>query len=105
MENFSTAQVALLPRIANLATLAVVVAATWWSSAQRPADLATIAVAKAQASRPAALPAAVPALAGGQRPGAEQAGHANTVAVWPVQATALPRDGIQAVGFQARVQR
>lgn len=36
MENFPTKRLQLVPRVANLATLAVVVSATWWSGAQRP---------------------------------------------------------------------
>ena len=36
MENFSTPKQAALPWFADLATLAVVVGATWWSGAQRP---------------------------------------------------------------------
>jgi len=96
MENFSTHRVALLPRAANLATLAVVVAATWWSGAQRPADgaaLGTLAATSAEtAATTAARQPANPATADG-------ASH------WPVQTTSLPRDGLQAVGYQARATR
>ena len=98
MENFSTSHGSLLPRAANLATLAVVVLATWWSAAQRPAsqpDLASAVTAKAAT---AALPlqqaaelASVPTAEGSAR--------------WPVQAAAVPRDAIQAVGFAPRTQR
>ena len=36
MENFPTPKLAMVPRIANLLTLAFLVGTTWWSSAQRP---------------------------------------------------------------------
>ncbi len=92
MENFSTTRAALLPRAANLATLAVVVAATWWSGAQRPL-----------AQDPLASQAAQPAT----RQAADQAATAGTASTarWPVQTTSLPRDGLQPVGFQARATR
>lgn len=89
MENFSTTRVALLPRAANLATLVVVVAATWWSGAQRPAAQDT---AVSQAAQPA------------PRQSTEPATLANA-AHWPVQSTSLPRDGLQPVGYQARATR
>jgi hypothetical protein len=94
MENFSTTGVALLPRAANLATLAVVLAATWWSGAQRPdvqpalARTGTTDLAAAQKPQPEAVPAA-----------------ATGAAHWPSQATPLPRDGLQAVGYTPRMQR
>ena len=88
MENFSTTGVALLPRAANLATLVVVVAATWWSGAQRPlVQDAAASQAKPPATRQAAEQTTV------------NAGH------WPVQTTSLPRDGLQPVGYQARATR
>jgi hypothetical protein len=96
MENFSTPRPTLVPRLANLATLAVVVLATWWSNAQRPADVA----AESALSTPAPqlivpvqqAPAAAPT------PGAIQA-H------WPSKTTALPRDGLQAVGYPTATRR
>lgn len=94
MENFSTTRVAMLPRAANLATLAVVVAATWWSGAQRPADRATLDIQAATRATTAAAPRQPANL-----PAAE--GAAN----WPVQATTLPRDGLQAVGYQPHPTR
>ena len=36
MENFPTAKLAMVPRVANLVTLVFLAATTWWSSAQRP---------------------------------------------------------------------
>jgi len=98
MENFSTSQVALLPRAANLATLAVVALATWWSGAQRPASQPVLASSTTATAGTAALPlqqaaelASIPSAVG----------NAN----WPVQAAAVPRDAIQAVGFAPRTQR
>ena len=85
MENFSTPRAALVPRAVNLATLAVVVAATWWSGAQRPAEQPALA----QQSVPAASPATAPA--------APQATG--------LQATTLWRDGLQVVGYQPRTTR
>lgn len=89
MENFSTPRAALVPRTVNLATLAVLVAATWWSSAQRPAEQAALAqqaVPPAATSQPAAAPAAQPAAHG-------------------LQASTLWREGLQAVGYQPRTTR
>ncbi len=98
MENFSTSQVALLPRAANLATLAVVVLATWWSGAQRPASQPVLASSVTASAATAALPL---------QQSAELASAAPTAgsAHWPVQAAAVPRDTIQAVGFTPRTQR
>ena len=92
MENFSTTRVALLPRVANLVTLAVVVTATWWSSAQRPPEQTHLIATQTAAARPALpkQPAAEPAL-----------GATGSSLHWPVQATTVvPRDGLQAVGYQ-----
>jgi hypothetical protein len=61
MESISTLRSARLPWAANIATLAVVVMATWWSSAQRPAQapIAQIGTAAqpAQPSQPVTQPA------------------------------------------------
>ena len=93
MENISTPQRAALPWIANLATLAVVVAAIGWSGAQRPdapttAAAATVptATATAAAPAPAADHGAVP------RDGAQQGRR-------PVKTPARPLDGLQVVGY------
>jgi hypothetical protein len=89
MENFSTPRAALVPRTVNLATLAVLVAATWWSSAQRPTEqppIAQQALPPAATSQPAVAPAAQPAAHG-------------------LQASTLWRDGLQAVGYQSRTTR
>ena len=93
MENISTPQRAALPWIANLATLAVVVAAIGWSGAQRPdapttAAAATVptATAAAAATAPAADHGAVP------RDGAQQGRR-------PVKTPARPLDGLQVVGY------
>ena len=93
MENISTPQRAALPWIANLATLAVVVAAIGWSGAQRPdapttAAAATVptATATAAAPAPAADHGAVP------RDGAQHGRR-------PVKTPARPLDGLQVVGY------
>jgi hypothetical protein len=87
MENFSTPRAALVPRAVNLATLAVVVAATWWSGAQRPAEQPALA----QQS----IPAVGTSLA--TPPAAPQATVVQTTTMW--------RDGLQAVGYQPRATR
>ena len=96
MENFSTPRPNLVPRLANLATLVVVVAATWWSNAQRPTDVPAEAALGTPAPQlivplqqsPAVLPTA----------GATQA-H------WPSTTTTLPREGLQAVGYLPATRR
>lgn len=88
MENFSTPPRALLPWVANLATLAVVVLAIGWSNEQRPDASATAASAQAPVAAPLAPVAdsvpASPAAAQGRR---------------PAPTTAAPMDGLQTVGF------
>lgn len=95
MENFSTPRVALLPQATNLVTVAVLVAATWWSGAQRPADQA----AQAAQAAPNVTTAAQP-----QRPAAFPA-QAGATSPWPAQVNALARDGLQAVGYQPHATR
>ena len=98
MEKNSTSRTALLPRTTNLATLAVVVAATWWSGAQRPTAQAELA---ASARTPATQ--AVGATVVSRQP-ASLAANAGT-AGWPAQAaTAVTRDGLQIVSFQTRTR-
>lgn len=104
MEKISTPRSPLLPRAANLATLAVVAAATWWSAAQRPGD--TAALATQAAGAPTKLAAVSAGIVGhsSQAAGGTTAG----TTAWPAQATtatSLGRDSLQAVGFQPRVQR
>ncbi len=96
MEKISTSRVALLPRAANLATLAVVVAATWWSGAQRPLEQPVMAATQTTAAASVAQPL---------RQASELSTASTTQASWPVQATTLSRDSMQAVGFQTRTQR
>lgn len=86
---------AALPRAANLATLVVLVSATWWSGAQRPAEQAAQAPGVAIQSAAAALP----------RPHAADLVEADATVGWPVQAHAAPRDGLQTVGYQTRAAR
>jgi hypothetical protein len=95
MENFSTRRWAALPRAANLATLVVLVTATWWSSAQRPGEQAAQTPDDAAQRATAALP---PPLA------ADLAEVESTVG-WTAEAKAATRDGLQTVGFQPRAIR
>ena len=95
MESFSTDRMALLPRAANVATLAVFVTATWWSSAQRPVEQAAQAPGAAAQRTAAALPL----------PRAADLAEVDTTAGWPAQSNAATRDGLQAVGYQARATR
>ncbi len=99
MENFSTRRVAMLPQAANLVTLGVLVAATWWSGAQRPADQPVLASEAAATSTNAALPLRQ----GGVLATTDPTTTTTTTDPslhWPVRATALLRDGLQAVGYQ-----
>jgi hypothetical protein len=90
MENFSTPRRATLPWIANLATLAVVVAAIGWSGEQRP-DMPTAAAAAAPAAT-----AAQTAPAAGQGIAAQPGGHQGH---WPAKLTPRLIDGLQVVGY------
>lgn len=54
MENFSTPNLASVPRIANLVTLVFLAGTTWWSSAQRPLGQDTTALLAAPAMQKAA---------------------------------------------------
>jgi hypothetical protein len=92
MENFSTPHAALVPRIANLATVAVVLAATWWSSAQRPVEQPAEAALAVPATSLQGHSQPAPAAAAPQAPQVNQAS-------WPVQTTVLPHDILQAVGY------
>lgn len=108
MEKISTPREALLPRAANLATLAVVVAATWWSGAQRPAGQAMLAVVDAAPIAAPADPAALrqPALLTSNPTAPIIATAATTATTWPAQAaTTLAREGLQAVSYQTRAHR
>ncbi len=110
MENFSTTHQTLVPRIANLATLAVVVAATWWSGAQRPTHptaetaLQAPVLIPVQATEesahtvPALLPTAPPADQATPAPATPQT-------LWTTKNQALHHPGLQAVGFSATSQR
>ncbi len=107
MEKNSTTRAALLPRAANLATLAVVMAATWWSGAQRPIAQPALAggdqagaveVADARLQRPATALTTSPTVAAATTTAA--------AVTWPAQAaTTIARDGLQAVGYQTRAPR
>lgn len=99
MESFSTSPRALVPWVANLATLVVVVSAAWWSGANRPAP------EPAESARlvPAALPADAPQTgalptATTPRPGGKAPGVADAPA-WPLQTTTATVEGMQTVVF------
>jgi hypothetical protein len=89
MENFSTPPRATLPWIANLATLAVVVAAIGWSGVQRPAESS----AAASVSAPTTVQAAPVADHRAQPREAAQQGR------WPDKITLRSIDGLQVVGY------
>ena len=99
MENFSTPRQPLVPWAANVATLAVMVAATWWSSDQRPAN-AVQAEAPVSPSTGSSLQA--------RQPIAAPAPSTHTGATptrWPAQTTSRQGDGIQPVSFGATALR
>ena len=99
MENFPTlGPHRVLPWAANICTLVVMVAATWWSSEQRPApvasDLSAAAVTTAaekqkQISRQLA-PAPAPVA---------------TQATWPAQTSSVQTEAVKTVGYTAPVLR
>ena len=99
MQTFSTPRVALLPQATNLVTVAVLVAATWWSGAQRPVDPAALTAQAAPATTKSTPAAAQP-----QRPLAAAA-QTTAAAPWPAQGHGLISDGLQAVGYQPRTTR
>ncbi len=100
MEITSTPQRAVLPRAANLVTVAALVAATWWSGTQRNADLAAATPQATPAPATAAVDAA-PALPA--RPAPELATAQSTRRTLP--AATRFHDGVQTVGFQTAVPR
>ena len=99
MENIPTpGSHRVLPWAANVCTLVVMVAATWWSSEQRPApvgsDLSAAAVTAAaeklkQISRQP-LPAPSPVA---------------TQATWPAQTSSVQTEAVKTVGYTAPVLR
>jgi len=95
MENFSTTHRSLVPWVANIATVAVVLSATWWSNTQRPTTAAGEAALHAPATAPTGAPSTQPTAAPAQ--GNSPANPAN----WPLQTTSVTRDGLQAVSFTA----
>lgn len=85
MENFSTPPRAVLPWLANLATLAVVALAIGWSSGQRPdPDAATLSMKAPAAPQAAPVSDRSPDAVPGR---------------WPAQSVATPIDGMQTIGF------
>ena len=115
MENFSTPRPALLPRAANLATLAVLACATWWSAAQRPQESAGSATVAASSTISSTTSTSTIANGSSRAPGSQtamatpqtlalSAAHAPAGALqagrWSAEAHALPREAMaQPVGF------
>ncbi len=99
MENFPTpSHHQVLPWAANLCTLVVMVAATWWSSAQRPApespELSSVAnsvAAKNQKQIPRQPPVAPAPVA--------------TQATWPAQTSSVQTDSVKTISYTAVVLR
>lgn len=90
MENFSTPRQATLPWIANLATLAVVVAAIGWSGGQRPD------------APPVAAAAAAPTGAAQTAPTADHGAAVNPGAHpgrWPAKTPSHAIDSLQVVRY------
>ena len=103
MENFSTPRRPLVPWVANVATLAVMVAATWWSSDQRPTNVVQSAAPVSPSPVPR-LQARQPAT--GTAPGVNAATYVGTAqTLWPAQTTSLQGDSLKPVGFGAKVLR
>ena len=88
MENFPTKRLQLVPRVANLATLAVVVSATWWSGAQRP---------DANPDNATRLQMVSQAVTSAREATSNQAGTAQLA--WPQAQTTLQPEAIKTVGF------
>ena len=97
MENFPTPRRAVLPWAANIATLLVMVSATWWSSAQRPAAVGSSISAAGQTgatNKTKQTPRQVlnvPA----------QDGPKPSQATWPATTTSLQNDDIKAASYTA----
>jgi hypothetical protein len=99
MENFpAPTRHRVLPWAANLCTLGVMVAATWWSSAQRPTagapalSSATQTVASEEHNQNLRQPAVAPA-------------PAATQATWPAQTSSVQTETVKTVGYTASVLR
>ena len=86
---------ALLPQATNLVTVAVLVATTWWSGAQRPVEPAARAARAASTVTASAQP----------QPAAGAVTPAGAVSPWPGRVDVLARDGLQAVGYQPKAIR
>ncbi len=97
MENFPTKRQHLIPLVTNLATLAVVVSATWWSGAQRPMSNLT-AVAEVTSTKTLTQAATMARDSAGNQ-------NSNTPAAWPQAQTALQPDAIKTVGFASTTLR
>ena len=99
MENFPTPRHhQVLPWAANLCTLVVMVAATWWSSAQRPApeapnhsSAATSVAIENQKQIPRQSEVAPVPVA--------------TQATWPAQTSTVQTDTVKTIGYAAVVLR
>jgi hypothetical protein len=90
-----------VPWAANLATLAVVVAATGWSATQRPAESPATAAVLAAATPAATLPRLAPVPAAAKHAPGTPALHT----AWPAGANGLPREALQPVVYNATLAR
>jgi hypothetical protein len=99
MENFPTpSHHRVLPWATNICTLAVMVAATWWSSAQRPPldalELTSEATMRATEKEKQILRQPVAALS----PVVPQAG-------WPTKTSSIQTDAVETVGYSTGLLR
>ena len=95
MENFPTPRRAVLPWAANIATLLVMVSATWWSSAQRPVAVSSSLSAAGKTgptNTTKQSPRQVLSLPAQDGPKASQA-------TWPATTTSLQNDDIKAASY------
>ena len=109
MENFSTPRDALVPRLTNLLTIAVVLGAMAWSGAHRPVEERHEAALGQPSSTELALPVmhdeVVPAEPASLRPQTPQIAPAApqgfTQVKWPQPSSPGSANGLQTVGYVA----
>ncbi len=101
MENFPTPRFPALPWAANIATLLVMVSATWWSSAQRPVAESSNISASGQTDQTGKSKQSprqvlnVPA----------QDESKPSQATWPATTTLLQNNGIKAASYTPPLAR